>query len=164
MALLTIARYWYVQGRPEPKGARPLGSFEAWCTVVGGMLESAGVAGFLANADTMFDRADSEAAQWEAFLLALAEMFGSESFRVNDIVNGLSLKDGTEAARAERLAAALPDSLADGPDHAGGFFRRRVGKSFAARAGRRFGDSQVFIGRADEDKKTKVQRWKVVRR
>ena len=164
VALLTIARYWYVQGKPAPKAVRPLGSFEAWCNVVGGMLESAGIDGFLANADTMFEQADSEAVQWEAFLLVLADLFAGEPFRVTDVVEQLPAR-GTEFSneQSKQLRGSLPDLLADAADRTGGFFQRRLGRCFAERAGRRFGDSQVFIERAEQDRKSKVQRWRVVK-
>jgi hypothetical protein len=48
-ALLVLARYWFLNGRPKPKKVRSLGSFETWCNVVGGILELAGVEGFLGN-------------------------------------------------------------------------------------------------------------------
>lgn len=164
VALLTIARYWYLQGRPEPKAVRPLGSFEAWCKVVGGMLEAAGVEGFLANADAMFEQADSEAVQWESFLLTLAELFDGEPFRVTDVVQRLearALLGGN--AESKGLREALPDFLAEAGDRTGGFFQRRLARCFAERAGRRFGESQVFLERADGDRKAKVLRWKVVK-
>jgi len=63
----------------------------------------------------------------------------------------------------KRLREALPDFLADAADRTGGFFQRRLGKCFAERVGRRFGESQVLVDRAGEDPKTKVQRWRVVR-
>ncbi len=163
-ALLTVARYWYVQGRPQPKTVRPLGSFEGWCTTVGGMLELAGVKGFLANADTMFEQADSEAAQWESFLLALADLFAKSAFRVADVVQSLAAGPLAKATvEPKPLREALPDFLADAADRTTGFFQRRLGKAFAAQVGRRFGASQVFLERADEDPKAKVQRWKVVK-
>jgi hypothetical protein len=164
VALLTIARYWYLQGRPEPKAVRPLGSFEAWCKVVGGMLEVAGVEGFLANADAMFEQADSEAVQWESFLLTLAELFDGEPFRVTDVVQRLeahALLGGN--AESKGLREALPDFLAEAGDRTGGFFQRRLARCFAERAGRRFGESQVFLERADADLKAKVLRWRVVK-
>jgi hypothetical protein len=162
-ALLTIARYWYVQGRPEPKALKPLGSFEGWCRTVGGMLQSAGIDGFLGNAETMFEQSDAEAVQWEAFLLALYEGFNAHPFRVSDVVDKLRVGDPQLLTRESKcLREALPDFLADAADRTGGFFQRRLGKCFAERAGRRFGESQVFLERADEDRKAKVQRWRVV--
>jgi hypothetical protein len=164
-ALLTIARYWYLRGRPGPKSLRPLGSFEAWCKTIGGMLELVGVEKFLANADTMFERADSDAAQWEAFLLALADLFDDQPFRVTDIVEKMEARALAlpTAGDSKRLRESLPDFLAEAGDRTGGFFQRRLGRCFAERVGRRFGDSQVFLERAEEDRKAKVQRWRVVK-
>jgi len=162
-ALLTIARYWFVQGRPTPKTVRPLGSFEPWCLTIGGMLEAAGVDNFLGNADSMFEQADGEAAQWESFLLMLVELFEGQPFRVTDVVEKLPVKDGSSTAEMNRVRSTLPDFLAEAADRTGGFFQRRLGKCFSARVGRRFGDSQVFVERASEHGKTKVQMWKVVK-
>jgi hypothetical protein len=162
-ALLILARYWFRQGRPKPKKVRALGSFESWCNVVGGILELAGVEGFLANSEVMFEQADSDAIQWEAFLLVLADVFDDDPFRVTDVVEKLATKDGLSASDAKRLREALPDFLAEAADRANGFFQRRLGRCFAECVGRRFGESQVFLERADEDKKAKVQRWRVIR-
>lgn len=162
-ALLILARYWFHQGRPKPKRVRPLGSFESWCNVIGGILELAGVEGFLANSDTMFEQADSDAVQWEAFLLVLAEVFGDEPFRASHVFEKLATNGTSHAPDAKRLREALPDFLAEAADRAGGFFQKRLGKCFSERVGRRFGDSQVFLERADEDRKAKVQRWRVVK-
>jgi hypothetical protein len=162
-ALLILARYWYRQGRPKPKAVRPMGSFEAWYHTIGGTLELAGVEGFLANGDTMFDQADSEAVQWEAFLLELADVFGGEPFRATDVVEKLPVKEGSTTPEMKRLRSALPDFLAEAADRTGGFFQRRLGKCFSDRVGRRFGESHVLVERAGEDPKTKVQRWRAVR-
>lgn len=162
-ALLILARHWFLQGRPKPKKVRPLGSFESWCNVVGGILELAGVKGFLGNAEVMFEQADLDGAQWEAFLLELADMFGDEPFRVSDVFEKLNTSGSFSAPAAKRLREALPDLLAEAADRTGGFFQKRLGKCFAERVGRRFGESQVFVERADEDRKAKVQRWRVVK-
>jgi len=162
-ALLTIARYWFLQGRPTPKTVRPLGSFEAWCATIGGMLETAGIEGFLKNTDTMFEQADSEAAQWESFLLTLLDLFDGQLFRVTDVVEKLPAKDGSSTREMNRLRSALPDFLAEAADRTGGFFQRRLGKCFSDRVGRRFGESQVFVDRLGEDSKTKVKMWGVVK-
>ena len=162
-ALLTIARYWFLQGRPKPKTIKPMGSFESWCETVGGMLETAGVEGFLANADTMLEQADAEAPQWECFLLVLAELFDGEPFRVTDIVERLPPKDAPGTPETKHLRDALPDFLAEAADRTGGFFQRRLGRCFSDRVDKRFGASQVFVERAGEDSKTKVQMWRVVK-
>lgn len=162
-ALLILARYWFHRGRPKPKRVKPLGSFESWCNVVGGILELAGVEGFLGNSETMFEQADADAIQWEAFLLALADLFGGEPFRVAEIFEKLGTNGALTGTDAKRLRGALPDILAEAADRTGGFFQRRLGKCFAERVGRRFGESQVYSERADEDKKAKVQKWRVLK-
>jgi hypothetical protein len=162
-ALLTIARYWFIQGRPKPANVRPLGSYESFCETVGGILEVVGIDGFLGNADAMFDQADAEAAQWEAFLLALSDIFNGEPFRVTDVVEKLPAKDGANTQEMNRLRSALPDFLAEAADRTGGFFQRRLGKCFSDRSGRRFGESQVFVERAGEHPKSKVLLWRVVK-
>jgi hypothetical protein len=91
------------------------------------MLEVAGVEGFLANADTLFDQADSDAVQWESFLLTLAELFDGEPFRVTDVVQKLeahALLGGS--AESKGLREALLDFLAEAGDRTGGFFQRRL--------------------------------------
>ncbi|MCL4796479.1 MAG: hypothetical protein KJZ84_18085 [Bryobacteraceae bacterium] len=163
-ALLTIARYWFIQGKPAPAIIKPLGSFESWCHVVGGMLEAAGVEGFLGNIDEMFREADAESLQWEAFLLALDGIFMGHSFKVTDVVDKLSTRHPqpiTDAANV--LRPVLPDFLAEAADRTDGFLQRRLGFAFAARVGRRFGESQVHVERSEQDLKSKVARWRVVR-
>jgi hypothetical protein len=112
----------------------------------------------------MFEQADSDGAQWEAFLLVLADLFDGEPFRVTDIVEKMEAHTLAfpNSGHSKILREALPDFLADAVDRTGGFFQRRLGKCFAERAGRRFGENQVCLERADEDRKAKVQRWRVV--
>lgn len=47
-ALLILTQNWLAQGSPEPSSAI-MASYESWSRVVGGILESAGVSGFLTN-------------------------------------------------------------------------------------------------------------------
>ncbi len=78
-ALLTWARAWFVAGRPEPS-ATPVGSFEDWSVIIGGILQRAGLDGFLANSDQLYKQADIDTVQWEAFLKTLDTVFYSEPF------------------------------------------------------------------------------------
>jgi len=111
----------------------------------------------------MFEQADSDAVQWEAFLSVLAEIFDDEPFRATDVFEKLATNGSFNAPDAKRLREALPDFLAEAADRTGGFFQRRLGRCFAERVGRRFGESQVVLERAYEDRKAKVQRWRVVK-
>ena len=54
-ALLTLARAWFSAGQPAPSTAVP-GGYESWATVVGGILEHAGIAGFLSNLQNVYEK------------------------------------------------------------------------------------------------------------
>ncbi len=95
-SLLTLARAWYAAGSPAPT-IKPLGSFESWTVVVGGILERAGVPGFFLNSEELYARADLESVQWEGFLLNLHEAFYGESFVVADLIAKLEEKNDTKA-------------------------------------------------------------------
>jgi len=151
-ALLTPARAWYVAGKPKPR-IKPIGSFEKWTTTVGGILEYAGVKGFMENAPAMYEDADDESREWEGFLVVLHEIFYGEAFTVAEIVEKLNSKTSTPGAysseptaQATELKGVLPGFLAEalGRD---GFFQKRLGKAFAAKADRRFGASGVHLKR-----------------
>jgi hypothetical protein len=66
-ALLVLAQAWVAAGKPAFSG-RPLGSFEAWSKVIGGILDVAGVPGFLANLDQVYAEAEGEVTGWDDFL------------------------------------------------------------------------------------------------
>ena len=164
-ALLTLARGWYAAGRPAPK-LTPLGSYETWSTTVGGILEHAGVQGFLENAETLYAEADAESTQWENFLHALSMAFYGDPFTVAQITETLKAKtweadtrQNVPTDRAAGLRAALPDYIAENIDRDGSF-QRRLGKCFGDRVDRRFGESQVHLKR---DTLTRgCQQWRVV--
>ncbi|HZA23433.1 MAG TPA: ATPase, partial [Dehalococcoidia bacterium] len=57
-AVLTLVRHWVACGRP--KGDQSIGSYESWSNVVGGILKAAGIEGFLANRQEVYQQAQSE--------------------------------------------------------------------------------------------------------
>ncbi len=72
-AALTIIRGWLAAGRPP--GLRTIGSFEAYCRTLGGILDVAGVPGFLGNLDELYQNADPDAVAMEQFIEAWAAEF-----------------------------------------------------------------------------------------
>lgn len=78
-ALLTMARAWFLAGRPEWSG-RPLGSFEKWSKVVGGILEFCGCTRFLKNLEDLYEQSDDEPAQWNEFIGDAFEVFMEEKY------------------------------------------------------------------------------------
>jgi glutaredoxin len=57
-ACLTLIQNWIAKGRPEGDGVK--GSFEAWSRVMGGILHTTGIEGFLANDRELREDADEE--------------------------------------------------------------------------------------------------------
>jgi len=62
-AALTLIQAWLTAGRPEPT-VNPLGSYERWCLVIGGILQYMGVSGFLNNRSEFSRMADFEGMAW----------------------------------------------------------------------------------------------------
>ena len=65
-AALTIIRAWIAAGRPA--GTKTFGSFEAWARVMGGVLEVAGIPGFLDNVEEFYEASDTEGDAIREFL------------------------------------------------------------------------------------------------
>jgi putative DNA primase/helicase len=59
-ACLNLIQGWIAEGKPKPREAMNLGMFESWSETVGGVLEFAGISGFLRNMDDLYDTVDDE--------------------------------------------------------------------------------------------------------
>jgi hypothetical protein len=131
-ALLTLARAWFASGMRAP-AVKPLGSFESWTTVIGGILEHAGVDGFLGNGDQLYAQSDDETQVWESLLAQLWTVFADKPFTTADLLVKLNsqfnddLKDNLELIFGE--AVASPAML-----------KQRVAKEFKRRLRTRFRD------------------------
>ena len=111
-ACLTLGRAWIAAGRPRHQ--RTIGSFEGWSEVMGGILEVAGVPGFLGNLKEMYERADAEGAVWRAFVALWWQRFGTAEVGSSDLYElatasepPLPLGDAGERSQRTRLGKAL---------------------------------------------------------
>ncbi len=127
-ALLTLIRAWVAAGRPA--GKRSLGSFESWARVMGGVLEVAGIEGFLANSTAFYAEADEEGEAWRAFTRAWWEKFGPTPVRVLELNE---LCDVHELLVRER---------GDGPARSQ---QTKLGNLLRAKRDRVFGDLRVGL-------------------
>lgn len=150
VALLTLARAWYVADKPQASFP-VMGSFEHWADTVGGVLHYAGVPGFLANLEEMYESSDESTPQWEAFLQALATAFGEDCFTAKQVMERIASED-------RALAETVPDELADVLEKPGSF-QKRLGRAFSKQVGTRYGDSGMHLERAGEEKR--ATKWKV---
>jgi hypothetical protein len=137
-ASLTLARAWFLAGCPAAS-TPVLGSFEEWCRIVGGVLEFAGIQGFLGNLDQLYKQSDPTVSAWEAFLDALLDRMPQSGFRVADVVT--RIRD--DAA----IRALVPEDLGDMDPISS--FQRRLGRSFLKRVGRRYGERGIRLVRLD---------------
>ncbi|WP_457797230.1 hypothetical protein [Methylocystis sp. S23] len=76
-ACLTLIRHWINEGCPEWRG-KPLPSFEEWSRVMGGLLQTIGVDGFLQNLDMTADASSSDEGDWPDFIGGWFDTFGSK--------------------------------------------------------------------------------------
>jgi hypothetical protein len=65
-AALTLVQAWIANGRPS--GTTSLGMFEGWSRTIGGILQVAGIGGFLANRNEFYAAADEEGAGVRALI------------------------------------------------------------------------------------------------
>ncbi len=91
-AALTLCRAWLAAGRPV--GKQVMGAFESYAGVLSGILDIAGVPGFLANADELRRQADTETSEWRAFVLAWWERWHDAWVGVSDLAELLWDTDG----------------------------------------------------------------------
>jgi putative DNA primase/helicase len=75
--ILVLVQAWRSRGCPGPAAATPeFGSFSAWREVAGGILNTAGISGFLLNLEEAQREADQDSATLRAFMEAWREEHG----------------------------------------------------------------------------------------
>jgi hypothetical protein len=139
-ALLCIIRAWFVAGKPAGS-AQDRGSFEGWTRVVSGILDHAGVEGFLGNAEELYE-ADDEVREWEVFLESWFSLYGESHVSTSKVTTDiLSVYPNSvlesETGRCE-LRSALPEDLAVVLAKSVESFKKALGKQLAKREGFHF--------------------------
>lgn len=146
-AILTIAKGWIRDGRPEWQGQN-LGKYEEWCKIVGGVISYMGIEGFLENLESMYDKMDQETLKWEMFFEIWHQEIGGEAITSAKLAN--ILKDN------ENLSNSLPDSLPSLNDKS---FTRSLGNSLAHRDHIKYSNG-LTLQRAGEERH--AVKWRVL--
>ncbi|MCX6691014.1 MAG: hypothetical protein NTW33_02905 [Methanoregula sp.] len=139
-AVLAITRGWILAGKPGPGEDVPkMGSFEDWRDTIGGILQYCQVSGFLANMEEMYQMADADSPQWEAFFARWYEIWAEQGITVAEITKTLRLSDdSTQKTLVDgSLLDLLPDALSDswtGKKN----FSRALGRALSKMNGRVF--------------------------
>lgn len=145
-AALTLGRAWIRAGCPDPEKMPPLGGFEDWRRIVGGVLEFAGATEFMANAMETYLEADVELRQWEAFLSAIYDSFGSTPWTVAELKVRLDREVKEVTAFKIRITDCLPDDLGAAFSDPRRSFSHVLGRALARQDRRRF-PSGLMIAR-----------------
>ncbi|ADU06941.1 hypothetical protein ML5_1403 [Micromonospora sp. L5] len=113
-AVLVLVRAWFAAGQPCERDCS-FQSFDKWERVVGGVLEVAGVKGFLDGRKAWRQESDHDQQAWDAHFFWLRETFGTNSFTAREVM---------EKARANLAAFSGPPNWSD-PNKEG--FTERIG-------------------------------------
>lgn len=149
-ALLTLARAWHAAGRPAAD-TPPLGSFEPWAKTVGGILQHAGVEGFLGNLSELYDENDEEASAWEGMLRCVAALFDGREFSTGELAAAIE--------KNSELRDALPADLAEKRKTPS--FTQVLGKALRRHVETRHGEDGIRITQAGADPRNRTPRWRI---
>ncbi len=120
-ASLVIVQWWVQQGSPLGQPGR-IGSYESWDSVIGGLLQTAGVSGFLDNLSDLDTGEDPERDELAEFLSAWSVAYGDQELTALELVEDGQLRGHVEPhvsqwnqnsvgaylrARRDRIAAGL---------------------------------------------------------
>jgi hypothetical protein len=130
-AILTLVRAWFAQGQPRPKRGVSFGSFEIWEKITGGIVETAGLSGFLDNLKVWRSESDFDTQYWAGHLGWLRETFGDEPFRTAQV---------RERAMGDPAGYLAPPKLDDPTDKGYG---KALGEAYSRLRGRRYGSLWV---------------------
>ncbi len=144
-AFLVLIRHWVARGKPAWDG-RPLGSFESWSAVVGGVLKAAGIAGFLENREALYQRTDAVTEEWRQFTRAWWARHATDAVKATDLFD-----------LAQTLLPSVFETARDGASERS--LKTRLGKALAERRDQRLGD--LFVRYAGQDSHNGGLLWRL---
>lgn len=125
-AVLVLVRAWFAAGCPTPSRGVSFGSFEPWERIAGGIVETAGLPGFLDNLTVWRSESDFDTQYWTGHLAWLSEQFGDQPFRTAEV---------KAKAMADPAAYMAPPKL-DDPAEKG--YTKALGEAYSRLRGRHF--------------------------
>lgn len=153
--LFVMVRAWIVTGAPKWTGTK-LGSFEEWSSTIGGILQFAGIEGFLDNGSNLYDSADQDVAQWDIFLGIWQVLERDTAITAAQLKNRLT--DSGPGANPEnfRLQAEMPPEIVVAIDKKGAV---ALGQTLKRRVDQVFPSGRMLT--RVEDSHAKVMKWLV---
>ncbi len=83
-ACLSLVEAWKAAGMPKGS-AKPLGTYESWTGIIGGILEVAGVPGFLGGREYLYGESNREPQEWARLLRCVSETYGERAVTARDV-------------------------------------------------------------------------------
>jgi hypothetical protein len=152
-AVLVLIRAWHLAGRPS--GPDTFGSFEKWSRMVGGILEHAGVAGFLDGLSEWRDSTNATVDAWAGHLEWLAESFKGAQFKTSDVAERLARAGAAAMLPSTDRTMASPEATASYGQKLGMVYHHRQGQTYGGltlvRVGKRQGYVVWAVERQDPD-------------
>lgn len=108
-AVFTIAAAWIRKGCPVPDNAPRMGSFEGWSAMLAGLLDTAGVEGFLENRHRLRGH-DADAEEMHLLLTRAHEAFAERPFSARDLA-GVLAPDEVPTRVGRATESTLPKAL-----------------------------------------------------
>jgi hypothetical protein len=150
-SLLILGRWWFLSGSPLSTTVPACGNFTRWAQVVGGVLESAGIPGFLGVSETYVD---PEIDEWTVFLSVVDEVTRTP-FTVRELVaitHAVTLNPETgqnePTEHNKKLRGAMPEELSESLDRPE--LTTSLSVAFRQRKGRYYGDEGIHIEKTDK--------------
>lgn len=109
-ACAVLIRHWIVTGRPQGD-VPPLGSFESWTATIGGILEVAGVDGFLIGHDEFQANFNPESTSWHTFVQAWWTDYQGRLVRAGELVSTYDRLDVDFLGIADRSSKGSSTAL-----------------------------------------------------
>jgi hypothetical protein len=133
-AIVTIVRNWIENAGGKQFTGRAKGRFDSWVGTMGGILEAAGINGFLANEAELRSTSAPEADAFRSFVLAWWDQYGSSPVTVsNELFKLASTPDDDKSVPgADLLGEVLGTSKEHGRKVAlGSMLKRYAGRVYA---------------------------------
>jgi hypothetical protein len=179
-AIYTIVRSWVRAGStPASDAIPPMGSFEQWRSIIGGIMQHIECPLFNSNSEEMMETTDADTPQWDLFINTLfskmvlwdkqdktwktKKVNESEidkvEFTSNDIISVLDEeKDSNNVWGDLSLVESLPDTIADAFAN-GKNINRVLGNQLRTQLGRIF-SNRLKLERAQKMEHNKTQ-WEI---
>lgn len=147
-AIVTIVRNWLDKGAPAWK-KRTKGSYERWVQIMGGILESAGIPGFLDNEDAMRDTSPTTLAMAK-FVEAWMEKHGSDKVSSADLWPLASEPDRPSELDTTEYLNLLAPLLGSGNETSR---KTRLGRVLSSNRDKIFGGWKIQVDPHNTDRK-----------